>query len=143
LRIWFRFDVRDVNPANHRAVGGVSWKIYSPIDGWRSVSGTPTCVAFNNDPDGSTAVMVVKVLNKRGWGQGTPGEFTRFWVRDGGRIGHHGDQWGLQSYNAVDFIEFWPATEEPNCTSPFIFDWPTPVDVEHGNLTIQHVHEGW
>ena len=137
LRIWFHFDVQEVRPADHQATGYVSWTIYSPSLGWRYVSGTPTCAAFDKDRgDQSTAVIVVELRSKRGWGAGQPGEFARFWVRDGGQPGHQGDQWGLQSYDEANFIEFWPATEEPNCTSKFYFDWPTPVDIEGGNLTI-------
>ncbi len=133
LRIWFYFDVREVNPVDHQAAGAVNWAIYSPTQGWRYVSGVPNCAVFRKD---STAVMVVKLREVRGWGAGAPGEFARFWVRDGGKAGPHGDQWGLQSYNEAEFIEFWPPDKAPNCTSKFVFDWPTPVDVEHGDLTI-------
>ena len=112
----------------------MNWAIYSPMQGWRYVSSTPVCAAFRKN---STAVMVVKLREVRGWGAGEPGQFARFWVRDGEEAGHRADRWGLQSYNETEFIEFWPSDQPPDCTSKFAFDWPTPVDVEHGDLTIR------
>ena len=134
LRIWFYFDVREVSPRNHEAAGAVNWAIYNPAETpvWRYVSSTPVCAAFKD----SSAVMVVKLREVRGWGAGEPGQFARFWVRDGGKAGPHTDQWGLQSYNEAEFIEFWPADQPPDCTSKFDFDWPTPVDIERGDLAI-------
>ena len=137
LTIWQQYSVRQVAPDTHAAKGIVNWKIHSPTDGWRLIDARATCLAVTDQPDGSkTAVVVSQLVRVRGWGQGAPGEYARFWVRDGGTPGAAGDQWTSQSYQLEpEWIEFWPADgPAPDCES--IFPDGPPFDVERGNLVI-------
>ena len=136
LRIWQQYSVHQVDPDTHAATGHVNWKIYSPTDGWRSIDARATCLAVTAELDGSkTAVVVARIVSKRGWGDGEPGEYARFWVRDGGTPGAKGDQWNNQSASLDPWYEFWPANAEPDCES-FTPDQTTPFDVTAGNLVI-------
>ena len=136
LQIWLDFDVREVNPVTHQATGLVRAQLYSPADGWKRLDLHPECVVFGTGPDGKkTAVFVVEILRKEGWGQGAPGEHGRWWVRDRGTPGKQGDQWMIQSYDPVNWIEYWPIdVPAPDCAS-FTPD-EKPIKVERGDLVI-------
>jgi len=138
LTIWQQYSVHQTDPDTHAATGHVNWKIYSPIEGWRSIDALATCLAITEELDGSkTAVVVSRIVSKRGWGAGDPGEYARFWVRDGGTPGSAGDQWSNQSYDPFPepWYEFWPADgPAPDCES-FVPDAP-PFDLTAGNLVI-------
>ncbi len=136
LRIWLNFNVREVNPVTHQATGLVRAQLYSPTDGWKRLDFRPECVVFGTDSDGKkTAVFVVEILRKEGWGQGAPGEHGRWWVRDGGTPSKQGDQWMIQSYDTPNWIEYWPKNiPAPDCES-FTPD-ELPITVNHGNLVI-------
>jgi hypothetical protein len=139
LRIWLSFDVREVNPVTHKATGLVLAQLYSPTDGWKRLALRPECVVFGKDSDGKkTAVFVVEILRKEGWGQGAPGEHGKWWVRDGGTPGKQGDQWLIQYYDPDpdNWTEYWPVTvPAPDCES-FKSD-DTPLNVARGNLVIR------
>jgi hypothetical protein len=136
LRIWLRFSVHEVDPVIHAAEGQVNVQIYSPYEGWRRWEGVPVCVKAGGDEAGGTAVMVIKITSKSGWGDGEPGEHAKFWVRDGGTPASEGDQWMTQSYQwEPEWKEFWPKdVPPPDCESITLDE--SPIDIEGGNLVI-------
>jgi hypothetical protein len=136
LRVWLTFDVHELDPDSHAATGIVRAQLFSPNDGWKRLDFRAECVKFDTDAQGKqTAVFIVEILRKDGWGQGLPGEHGRFWVRDGGTPGTQGDQWINQSYSLDPWIEYWPTTlPAPDCES-FTPDQPPP-EVMASNLVI-------
>jgi hypothetical protein len=130
---WIRLTVHEVNPETQEAAGWVRWQEYNADGGWRHLSSQVICAAFGEDAgeDGQTAVFVVQVTSKRGWGALEPGQHVKFWVHDGGTPGSAGDEWSTL---------FWPADDDysvPACG----YEW-VPVEyrvaVTGGNLVIHH-----
>lgn len=77
-----------------------------------------------------------RIVSRTGWGWGEPGEYAKFWVRDGGMPGGEGDQWIMQSYQfEPEWIEFWPADVPPPDCESFTPDEPE-IAVKGGGLTI-------
>jgi hypothetical protein len=131
MDIFLDLDVREVNPDTHEATGSCSWTIWHEGMGWRQLDAHPTCVVF--DEDTQTAVFVSRIVHKTGFGQGKPGEYANFWVRDGDP-----DQWSSAIYQADPFYEFWPRGKPLACEHFDPADLGRPIfDVELGALAIR------
>lgn len=130
MDIFLDLDVREVNPDTHEATGSCSWTIWHEEMGWRQLDAHPTSVVF--DEGTQTAVFVSRIIHKTGFGEGEPGEYAFFWVRDGDP-----DQWGSAIYQADPFREFWPRGNPPACEYFDPADLGRPIlDVELGALAI-------
>ena len=144
MDIFIDFDVREVNPATHRARGTVSWRIWHPwhedfpFEGWRYLDARASCVAISEDNDGNhSAILVSRIVRKTGWGQGEPGEYAYWWLNDS----EAGDQQAINYYRQDDpatpedeWYEFFPRGKPPKCAPfPFVFS----SDFELGDLAIQ------
>ena len=106
------FDVHELNSATHEAEGSLSWGVYNIEDRvWKRVQSNVEYVVF--DDDGKSAMVVAKIVDKTGPGEGEPGEYACFWVSNGTT----GDQFGIHYYSDfhpdAGFKEFWPANEMP------------------------------
>jgi hypothetical protein len=130
-RGWIRINVHEVTLEEGR--GWARWQEYNTDAGWRRVSSRVKCVAFGEDvgDDEQTAVFVVQITSKRGWGALEPGQHVKFWVRDGGTPGSTGDEWSTV---------FWPADDD--YTAPACDYESVPADfrvpVSGGNLVVHH-----
>jgi hypothetical protein len=133
-RGWIWFNVHEVDPETNLARGGVNWVEYNADDGWRRLSSKVTCVAFGEDvgEDEQTAVFVVQVTRKRGWGPLEPEQYVKFWVRDGGTPGTEGDEWGTPFWPVDDLDDTVPACDY-EVLSP---DYRVPVSGR--NLVLHH-----
>ena len=84
----------------------------------------PTCVTFSESAQ--AAVFVVQIDSRSGWGEGEPGQYILFWVRDGGTPGWNGDKFTTLT---------WPPQDTaPDCKyreADFIF-----ATIDEGNLMI-------
>lgn len=139
MDIFIDFNVREVNPDTHEATGSCNWKIWHKEWGWRAVDATATCVLFGEDVGGDpqTAILVSRIETKTGWGQGEPGEYAYWWLRDS----EEGDQFSINYYRLDDpnteedeWYEFFPAGSPPDCA---YFESTEPsLDFERGDLTI-------
>lgn len=119
LAISFHIDVHEINPQTHEASGPVNWTIYSPTpqeggSGWRTLESQAKYAIFGAeipgaDPD--TVVLITQITAQNGWGQGKPGEYAYFWLKDGGKS--TGDQWGNVSYKLAPWTEYFPANDPP------------------------------
>jgi len=109
-----------------KASGWLRWQEYNEIDGWRRVIAHPTCVVFSESSGAPAAAFVVQIDSRRGWGEGEPGQYILFWVRDGGTPGRNGDEFTTLT---------WPPQDAPlDCvySEPgFIF-----ATIDAGNLVI-------
>jgi hypothetical protein len=125
---WMRFNVREVGPGNS-ATGWLRWKEYMEEYGWRRVVAHPTCVTFGVYEGKPAAVFVVEIDSKRGWGDGEPGQYIKFWVLDGGTPGRMGDDFTTLTWP--------PAGDPPGCD----YEDPTflPFVVDGGNLVLHNV----
>ena len=131
MDLFVDFDVHEVNPDTHKATGSCSWTIWHEEMGWRQLDAHPTCVLF--DEGSQTAVFVSRIVHKTGFGQGEPGEYAYFWVRDGDP-----DQWSSKIYQATPFYEFWPRGKPPTCEYFDPSDLGRPIfSVELGDLAIR------
>ena len=120
---WMNFDIHATGPGGG-ARGWLRWREYSESQGWRHVVAHPICVTFSGSAP--TAVFVVQIDSRSGWGEGEQGQYILFWVRDGGTPGRNGDQFTTLT---------WPPQYEPlacTYTEPsFIF-----ATIDGGNLMI-------
>lgn len=133
LLLWIHFSVYEINPVTHRGWGQCSWMIWNEELGWRYLDSRLSCVMFGEHEGKPAAAFVSQIVRRMGWGEGEPGEYAYFWVRDGGTPGSEGDQFGINYYSLDPFIEFWPEDEPPPC------EYLTPderIDVEGGDLAI-------
>jgi hypothetical protein len=85
------------------------------------------------DEPAQAAIVISQITEKTGPGEGEPGEYACFWVRDSDAA----DQFGIHYYSdfhpEVGFKEYFPADELP------LLEYAEPVkviDVENGELTI-------
>jgi hypothetical protein len=138
MDIFIDFDVREVNPDTQTATGSVSWKIWHQEMGWRAVDAHATCVQFGEDEGGNpTVVLVSRIVRKTGWGQGEPGEYAYWWLRDSAE----GDLHSINYYRPFDpnhpedFQEFFPRTLAPDCKEFPFFEPPEVMDL--GDLAIE------
>jgi hypothetical protein len=131
---WLRINIHEVNPEKDEARGQAHWLEYNSDEGWRHVFSQVTCIAFGDDvgQDAQSATFVVQITRKIGWGALEPGQYVKFWVRDGGTPGREGDEWTTL---------FWPENDDddtvPACgyeTAPAEYRVP----VNGGNLVIHH-----
>ena len=113
FELWIDFDVKEVSARSHRATGEVIWRIYNEDMGWRVVRGHPSCVLFGEDvgEDPHTAVLVTRIQQLDGWGQGLPGEYAFWWLHDNG----DNDQFAILDYSADPWYEFFPRGKPPEC----------------------------
>ena len=138
MDIFIDFDVREVNPDTQRATGSVRWKIWHEEMGWRAVNARATCVQFDKDEDDNpTAILVSRIVRKTGWGQGEPGEYAYWWLRDS----TEGDLHSINYYRPFDpdhpedFQEFFPRDHAPDCEGFSFFEPPEVIDL--GDLAIE------
>jgi hypothetical protein len=139
MDIFIDFDVRQIDPYNQRATGPVRWKIWHKERGWREVDAVASCVQFGVDEAGNpTAILVSRILRRRGWGQGEPGEYAYWLLRDR----EEGDLHSINYYRLDDpttpeneWYEFFPRGLPPRCEPFNLFEPPVPVDL--GDLAIQ------
>jgi hypothetical protein len=133
LDLWFTVNIHELDPVTHEARGHCNWKIYHEEMGWRELKARIVSVDFGEYEGAPAAAFVAEITSKSGWGQGAPGEYAYFWVRDGGTPGRKGDQFGINYYSLDPFLEFWPDDDPP---AGAYFDPFLPIDVEAGNLVI-------
>lgn len=122
---WMRFDVHAAESGN-LASGWLRWQEYNESDGWRHLIAHPTCVVFSESGGAPAAAFVVQIDSKSGWGEGEPGQYILFWVRDGGTPGRNGDQFTTLTWP--------PQGTAPDCeySEPgFLF-----ATIDAGNLMI-------
>ena len=141
-------DVQETDAAAHTASGHVNWRNYQPDppEGdthWRAVDADARYVFFGADEengDPNAAVVIAQLKRQDGWGQGEPGEYAYFWLRDGGSEG--ADQWGMRYFSLDPWYEFYPAAAPPVADGYFTVeemqadDAVLPLDVEVGGVTI-------
>ena len=70
-------------------------------------------VAFGEHEGAPAAAFVAEITRVSGWGQGVPGEYAYYWVRDGGTPARQGDQFAINYYSLDPFYEFYPAGAPP------------------------------
>jgi hypothetical protein len=138
MDIFIDFDVREVDPDTQTATGSVEWKIWHEEMGWRAVDARATCVQFGQDGDGNpTTVLVSRIVRQTGWGQGEPGEYAYWWLRDSA----DGDLHSINYYRPFDpdhpedFQEFFPRGQAPDCEEFPFFEPPEVMDL--GDLAIE------
>ncbi|MHB9032317.1 MAG: hypothetical protein ACYC6L_04630 [Anaerolineae bacterium] len=122
---WMRFDVHATGLGD-AATGSVRWQEYNPIDGWRYVAAHPHCVTFNQLDGQPTALFVLHIDSRSGWGEGTAGQYVALWVVDGGTPGLDGDKFTTP---------YWPPQDTAlSCTyvEPTFFF----ASIVEGNLVI-------
>jgi hypothetical protein len=131
MTIWLSLDIREVNPKTHRATGQVNWKIWHDEWGWRELDAHPSCVLFGADvdEDPNTAIFVSRIVHKSGWGEGEPGEYAYWWVRDG-----EPDQFGINYFSFDPFLEFWPRGKPTACA----YFSPGMLHDLQGDLVVEH-----
>jgi len=148
LAISFHADVQEINPTTHEAQGAVNWVIYSPTpqdggSGWRVLESQAKYAIFGAeipgaDPD--TVVLITQITAHNGWGQGKPGEYAYFWLKDGGKTA--ADQWGDVSYKLDPWTEYFPANEPPSVANYITVEQlkknspVMPITVELGDVQI-------
>lgn len=126
------FAVREVDPATHTATGEVNWGVYDVLARqWKLIKADAKYIFF--DDSGQNALVLAQLTEKRGEGEGEPGEFAAFWVHDSGAE----DQFGMFYYSDfhpdVGFKEFFPADQLP----PLEYALPAEViPVETGDVVI-------
>jgi hypothetical protein len=136
--LWLRinFDLQEVDPNTHEADGFFNWEIFNFAErNWKRVNSHAEYVLF--DEAAEAAVVVAQIDEKTGWGEGEPGEWACFWVRDGDLVGEMADQFGIHYYSdfypEVGFKEFWPEDDLP----PMEYAAPSElIDVELGDLVL-------
>lgn len=132
--LWIDFDLQEVNASNHRATGEISWRIWSEAYGLRELKTHPSCVLFGEDvgEDPDTAIVVTRIQQLEGWGDGLPGEYAYWWLRDGGDS--ENDQMAMLDYSADPWYEFFPKGKPPTCE--YFEPWLV-IDIGEG-LEINH-----
>ena len=135
LDLWITLNVHELDPITGEAKGNCSWKMYHEEMGWRELEADLVSVAFGEHEGAPAAAFVSKITSASGWGQGVPGEYAYFWVRDGGTPARRGDQFGINYYSLDPFYEFFPAGDPPDIAyfTPFLA-----IDILDGNLVIHH-----
>lgn len=142
------FDFTEVDPETHEADGYVNWHVLLPDDdpdtpSWKGVEAAARYVFFGadvEDGDPAAAVVIAQILSKDGFGQGVPGEYSYFWLRDGGEAGQ--DQFGMRYYSLDPWYEFYPEDEPPVEAGYFsvaemqLDDAALPLDVELGDIEL-------
>jgi hypothetical protein len=133
LDLWITLDVHEVDATTGEARGHCSWRIYHEGMGWRELEGELVSVAFGEHEGAPAAAFVSRITSATGWGQGLPGEYAYFWVRDGGTPARKGDQFAINYYSLDPFYEFYPVGDPPVCAyfTPFLA-----IDILDGNLVI-------
>jgi hypothetical protein len=140
MDIFIDFNVRQVDPDTYRASGPVRWKIWHKEMGWRAVDAYASCVRFGEDAAGNpTAILVSRIVRKRGWGVGKFGEYAYWLLTDA----PDGDRHSINYYRLDDpstpedeWYEFFPrGLPGPRC-EPFDLT-EDPVVVGMGDLAIR------
>lgn len=150
IAISLHVDVRQINPATHAASGSVNWSIYSftPQEGgnWRVLASQAKYAIFGAeipgaDPD--TVVLITQLTAHSGWGQGVPGEYAYFWLKDSGQADGKGDQWGDVVYKLDPWTEYFPENDPPSLTNYITVEQMQqssagvlPLTIEMGNVQI-------
>jgi hypothetical protein len=113
LDLWIDFDLREVNASTHRATGEIDWRMWNEELGWRQLDSHPVCVLFGEDvgEDADTVIVVTRIQQKEGWGDGLPGEYAYWWLRDDG----DNDQMAILDYSYDPWYEFFPRGKAPDC----------------------------
>lgn len=113
LDLWIDFDLQEVNTSNHQAAGEIKWRIWNKEAGWRELNSQPSCVLFGEDvgQDPDTAIVVACIKHKEGWGDGLPGEYAYWWLRDGG----DDNLMAILNYSDDPWYEFFPKGRPPAC----------------------------
>jgi hypothetical protein len=129
FHVWNKGEIKEINPLTHAARGKYNWTIFNPEFGWRSAKSDVICVAYGQD--GHNAAFIARITEINGWGQGVPGEYAYFWLKDGKSTGES-DASAVNYYSFDPFYEFWPAGDPPDCN---YFD-PRPYDIPviRGNI---------
>lgn len=151
LAISFHVDVHEINSATHEASGPVNWSIYSftPQEGgnWRILETQAKYALFGAEipgADSDTVVLITQITSHNGWGQGEPGEYAYFWLKDSGQPDGKGDQWGDISYKLDPWTEYFPANDPPSVTNYITVEQlkqsssNLPLHVEMGDVQIIH-----
>jgi hypothetical protein len=146
-RIWMVYTIHEVDPITHQAEGRIAWWMYNEaFGGWRRLEARADCVRFGEDIPGAdpqAAVIAGEILSKEGWGPGEPGQWLRWWVRDGGTPSNGVDQWASQLHG-IFTDEFWPPEDMPTPACEYFVPGeaphtpPQPSDLANGNLAIHH-----
>jgi len=132
--VWMQGRIINMNQTSHKAIGNFNWQIYNPELGWRALNSELVCVVYS--PDGASAAFISRITNVIGWGQGVPGEYAYYWVKDGKLPGGGGDAFAINYYSYDPFIEFWPIGPPPDCNyfDPGEYAIPT----ESGEIIFRH-----
>ncbi len=141
------FDFSEVDPDSHKASGYINWHNVMPgqdegMPTWKGVESEARYVFFGEDAGDTVdaVVVIAQITAKDGWGQGEPGEYAYFWMRDGGDTGP--DQWGMRYFSFDPFYEFYPEDSPPVEAGYFTLedvraeDPVLPLDVELGEIEI-------
>lgn len=151
IAISISFAVREVDPTTHTAVGPLNWRIFSPTPqeggaGWRGIDSQVKYAIFGKDipgADPNTVVIITQITAQRGWGQGEPGSYAYFWLKDSGQPAGQGDQWGMVYYKVDPWTEFFPENDPPALDHYITVeemqqqDAALPITVEMGDVVIQ------
>ena len=113
LDLWIDFDLQEASMSNHKATGEITWRIWDEDIGWRVTRTHPSCVLFGEDvgEDPNTAIIVTRIQQTEGWGDGLPGEYAYWWVHDNG----DNDQFAVLDYSLDPWYEFFPRGKPPVC----------------------------
>lgn len=143
------FDVVEVDPETHEASGYINWHNVMPdpeegMPTWKGVETEARYIFFGEDVGDTVdaVVVITQITAKEGWGQGEPGEYAYFWLRDGGDTAP--DQWGNRSFSFDPFLEFFPEDSPPVEEGYFTLedlhteDPVLPINVELGDIEIFH-----
>lgn len=144
------FDLYEANPTTHQAAGTFNWRIFSPTPqeggtGWKGVDSQVRYAIFGKDikdADPNSVVVITQITSHSGWGQGEPGSYAYFWLKDSGLPDGQGDQWGMLSYKVDPWTEFFPENDPPAVDHYITLeemqqrDPALPINVEMGDIVI-------
>jgi len=142
------FDFAELDPETHEAAGYINWHNVMPnaeegMPTWKGVESEVKYVLFGEDFEAgepNAVVVITQIVSKEGWGQGEPGQYAYFWMRDGAEAGP--DQWGMRYYSFDPFQEFYPEESPPLAEGYFTVeamqadDPVLPLDVELGDIAL-------
>ena len=132
LWITQNFDVVELDSRTHEATGTLDFGVYD-VDQreWKWIKSDVKHVLF--DEADEAAMVISQITEKTGSGEGEPGEYAYFWVRDGESL----DQFGMLYYSdfhpEAGFKEYFPSDD----LSMLVYREPAEViDIESGALAI-------
>jgi len=132
LWITQNFDVVELDSRTHEATGTLDFGVYD-VDQreWKWIKSDVKHVLF--DEADEAAMVISQITEKTGSGEGEPGEYAYFWVRDGESL----DQFGMLYYSdfhpEAGFKEYFPSDD----LSMLVYREPAEViDIESGELAI-------